>query len=177
MDDKLFKQLLSEVAEWRIPEAVTGSKDGVKRSRGRPSKELQYQLDRERIFQEEFDGVNPTFPPQVIKLKNSACVCEDCGQHCENGRQMEKKLYETSGKKNWRERCLTCERSKNPFTGKYDLTFSQAPHIWTDFLKDRKMVYKTEKNQARKPAQIESKTIIENHREKITYYTGDKEVE
>ena len=150
MDKKLFEQKLSEVAEWRLPKTITGTKDGdAKRPRGRPSKEEQYQIDHEEEFKKIFGDTNPTFPPQLLKLKNSACVCEDCGKVCENGRQKEKKLYETGGKKNWRERCLTCDLSKNPFTGKYDMDHVTAGRAWIDFLRETKGLYKTKRNEQR----------------------------
>lgn len=149
MKDDEFKQKLSEVAEWRIPETVTGTKDGkAKKHRrpGRPSAEDLFLEQQEELFLEQTGGVNPTFPPQITKLKTCSTTCEDCGKFCENGRHAEKKLYQTGAKKNWRERCLTCRKFKNPFTGKFDLTYSQAPLVWTDYLKERKGTYKTEKN-------------------------------
>jgi hypothetical protein len=155
MDKELFKQKLSEVAEWRIPKTITSTKDGEpKRPRGRPTAEELYQREHETVFTEMFDGVNPTYPPQLLKIKTQGCACEDCGDQCPNGRHIEKKLYDTGGKKNWRERCLTCSKSRNPFTGKFDISSSQAPFVWTDFLKNRKGVYKTKNNQAREDAGI-----------------------
>lgn len=157
MDDKLFRQLLSEVAEWQIPKlTATDIKlaEQKKRGKGRPTNEERYQDEHQEVFLDLFNGINPTYPPELVKTKVSATVCEDCGIHCPNGRKKEKKLYQTGTKKNWREKCLTCEKSKNPFTGKFDLTLSQAPHVWTDFLKHRKGAYNTEKNQQIKDSGI-----------------------
>ena len=165
MDDKLFKQLLSQVAEWHIPETITSTKDGKPkklRKRGRPSAEDKFLEQQEEIFLEQTGGVNETFPPQLLKLKNCPTVCEDCGKDCPNGRHAEKKLYQTGDKPNWRERCLTCQKSRNPFTGKFDLSFSEASFVWTDYLKERKGAYKTEGNKAR--------GIIQNDLETITFY-------
>lgn len=150
MDDELFRKKLSEVSDWRIPKTVTGTSTGEsKRRRGRPTAEELYQQEHEQVFAELFDGVNPTFPPQLLKLKNSACDCEDCGQHCPQGRHTEKKLYNTGGKRNWRERCLTCDLSRNPFTGKFDLDHVTAGRIWLDYLRETKGIYKTKGNQLR----------------------------
>lgn len=146
MDDEEFKRRLSEVAEWRIPETITGTKDGdAKKRRGRKSSEELYQEAREEIFLEEFGGVNHTFPPQILKVKKESCVCNDCGKFCESGRQKEKKLYETgtAKKRNWRERCVTCGLHQNPFTGKFELQPQAASHVWTDFLRERKGEYKS----------------------------------
>ena len=163
MDKKLFEQKLSEVAEWRIPATVTGTKDGEpKRPRGRPTKEEQYQMAHEEEFKKIFGDTNPTFPPQVLKLKNSSCVCDDCGKVCANGRHTELKQYETGGKKNWRERCLTCEMSRNPYTGKFDMDHATAGRAWIDFLRETKGLYKTKRNEQREDQGV------------ITFYPGSK---
>lgn len=162
MDDKEFKNLLTSVAEWHIPKSITGN-DSIlpKRKRGRPTSEEQYQLAREQIFKQEFDGVNLTFPPQLLKLKNTAVDCSDCGQHCENGRHTEKKLHIANKIRHWREKCVTCGLVKNPVTGKFDLKPGQAGLIWNDFLRDRKGAYNTERNRAREDTGI------------ITYFTSE----
>lgn len=150
MDNELFKQRLSEVAEWAIPKLTkTDINEAKSRARGRRSAEQRYQEEHEQVFAEIFEGINPTHPPEVLKVKNQATVCDDCGCHCAEGRKKEKKLYDTGGKKNWRERCLTCNRNKNPFTGEYDLTPQQASHVWTEFLRVTKGTYKTQGNAAR----------------------------
>ena len=157
MDDKLFKELLTQVADWRIPETITGTTSGDAKSprgRGRPSAEESYQIQRERMFQEEFGGVNPTFPPQITKLKHQEKICEDCGQCCPEGRHIEKKRYTSAKKTSWRSRCVTCGLCQNPFTGQYDLSTAKASAVWADFLKDRKGAYKTPGNQAREAAGV-----------------------
>lgn len=157
MDDQEFRRRLSEVAEWHIPKlSATDIKESEKRKRGRgrPSDEELYQEAHEEIFLDIYNGINPTTAPEILKLKPAECVCEDCGTICPSGRKKEKKLYETGEKRNWREKCLTCNKNKNPYTGKFDLTPSEAPHVWTDFLKDRKGAYKTKKNEAIKESGI-----------------------
>lgn len=152
MDDELFKQKLSEVAEWIIPKlSKTDANEVKKRARGRKSAEERYQEEHEEIFTELFQGVNPTHPPELVKVKCQATICPDCGCECSQGRHKEIKFYETGAKKvrNWRERCITCNKNKNPFTGKFDLTPSEAPHVWTVFLREVKGIYKTAGNQAR----------------------------
>jgi hypothetical protein len=139
MKDEEFKKKLSEVADWRIPQTITGTKDGdAKKPRkvGRPSAEDLYQEAMEREFLEATGGVNPTFPPQVIKVKNQSCICEDCGQFCENGRHKEKKIYDSNGKKHWRERCITCQRCVDPYTGQYSLNGTQASIKWNSYMKE-----------------------------------------
>lgn len=151
MDDKEFRRRLSEVADWRIPETQQETSNNAKKKRGRKSNDEIYMELREQIFHEEFDGINNTIPPMLVRVKCQPTTCEDCGEHCPNGRKKETKLYETGSKKvrNWRERCLTCDKSKNPFTGKFDLTTQQASHIWTNYLRETKGLYKTAGNAAR----------------------------
>lgn len=151
MDDKTYKQRLSEVAEWKIPDTPRETSLNAKKKRGRKSAEDEYMELREELFHEEFGGVNQTFPPMLLRVKVQPTTCDDCGDICPNGRQKEKKLYETGqGKaRTWRERCLTCERAKNPFTGKFDLTPTEASRAWTNFLRETKGLYKTAGNQAR----------------------------
>lgn len=179
MDDKEFRQRLSEVAEWKIPKTEQEQTIGAKRRRGRKSNEERYMELREEIFQQEFDGHNPTIAPMLIRIKHTPITCDDCGELCNNGRQKEKKLYETGGKKNshWRERCITCNRSKNPFTGKFDLSAQQASAVWTSYLRETKGMYKTAGNAARakvKPVQRDS-TVLENDKETITIYHDCKQ--
>ena len=152
MDDKKFKELLSQVADWQIPKlSQTEIKEARQRNRGRRSNEELYQEEHEEIFLELFDGHNPTMAPELLKVKNQSCVCEDCGCVCAEGRRKERKLYETGvqAKRNWRERCLTCGLSKNPFTGRFELTSTEASHVWTKFLRDSRGIYATPGNRAR----------------------------
>ena len=179
MDNEEFRRKLSEVANWTIPKlSPTDIKESQqkKRGRGRPSYEEQYQDAHEEIFLEIHNGINPTHPPELKGLKCQPTTCEDCGAHCPNGRHKETKLYETgrtTKKRNWRERCVTCQKHKNPFTGQFDLTPSEAPHVWTAFLANRKGVYQTEGNKARELLAIKASnpTAIEDDKGIISFYT------
>ncbi len=148
-----------------------------KKKRGRKSAEDEYMEHREELFHEEFNGVNPTYAPMLVRVKRCGITCEDCGEYCANGREKEKKLYETGGKKNshWRERCLTCNKAKNPFTGKYDLSIQQASYVWAAYLRETKGMYKTTGNTARKKINevkmLEVKEKIETDTETITFYS------
>lgn len=173
MDNEEFKRRLSEVAEWRVPATLTGTKDGdakAKRTkRGRPTNEELYQNEHEEIFLELHNGTNPTFPPQLLKLKKCATNCDDCGKQCPNGREKEKKLYQTGNKKNWRERCLTCGMTKNPYTGEFDLDTIKASQVWNAFVRDIKP---KAKKQIKEPVveQHRDKTVIESDTGTITFY-------
>lgn len=168
MDDKEFRKKLSEVAEWKIPETITGTASGeAKKSRGRKSDEQLYQEAREKIFQEEFGGVNQTFPPMLQKLKNQAVVCE-CGKFCENGRHTEKKFYASSKVKGWKQKCVTCGKHKNPYTGAWDLTSTQASQAWANYSRGTGLTKTVEK--AMTTTVNNDNTVLENSSETITFY-------
>ena len=75
MDDKKFKELLSQVADWQIPKlSQTEIKEARQRNRGRRSNEELYQEEHEETFLELFEGHNPTMAPELLKVKNQSCV-------------------------------------------------------------------------------------------------------
>lgn len=132
MDQEEFKRKLSEVAQWRIPETITGTKDGNQkkpRRRGRPSEEDLYQEAHEEIFLEIHNGINPTFPLQITELKTCEQACVACGQICKGGQSKEAKFF-NKPKNHWREKCVTCGLYKNPYTGRYELTSFQSSQAW-----------------------------------------------
>jgi hypothetical protein len=177
MKDEEFKRRLSEVADWKIPETTRETSLNQKKKRGRKSAEDQYMELREEIFHEEFDGVNPTFPPMLTKVKRCGETCSDCGDYCPNGRETEAKLQEKNGKKAWRRKCLTCNKYQNPYNGQYELTGSNASIKFNDFMRETKGVYKTKGNEQRKVMIIQTpiSRVIENDEEKITFYHNSKQ--
>ena len=151
MDDKLFKQKLSEVADWRIPESLTDKPKEPARpkKRGRPSLESLYQEEHENAFLELHNGTNPTYPPEILRVRCQPTDCADCGAHCPRGRKKEKKLYEANKKRHWRERCVTCGLWQNPFTGAFDLPTAKASAVWNSYVRDTKGIYNTKGNEQR----------------------------
>jgi Pyruvate/2-oxoacid:ferredoxin oxidoreductase delta subunit len=146
MDPKLFEQLLTQVSDWHIEPLV---KEKVQRGPGRPSNEEIFHQDHEEEFLEKFQGINPTYPPQILKLKIKSSDCADCGKHCPEGRHLEKKQYFANRTRHWRQRCVTCGFSENPYTGKFDLNGTEASMIWNNFLRDSKQAYKSKGNEAK----------------------------
>lgn len=144
-----FLAKLSEVADWKIPETPRETSLNAKKKRGRKSNEESYMELREEIFHEEFGGINKTIPPMLVKLKHTACTCEDCGRHCPNGRQKEKKIYEANKIRHWRERCKTCGMTANPYTGEFDLDSTKASITWNSYLRDTKGTYQSKGNLAK----------------------------
>jgi hypothetical protein len=177
MDDKEFRTRLSEVAEWKLPDTPRETSLNQKKKRGRKSNEERYEEEHEQVFLELFDGVNPTYAPMLTKVKRCATNCDDCGEHCANGRNKEAKLQEKNGKTVWRQKCLTCNKFQNPFNGKFELTGQAASIKWNDFMRETKGAYKTAGNEKRKAVLVKekTKTTFENERETITFYHDYKQ--
>jgi hypothetical protein len=176
MNDEEFKQRLSEVAEWKLPDTPRETSLNQKKKRGRKSNEERYEEEHEQVFLELFDGVNPTYAPMLLKVKRCATNCDDCGEHCPNGRNKEAKLQEKNGKTVWRQKCLTCNKFQNPFNGKFELTGQAASVKWNDFMRETKGAYKTAGNEKRKEVIVKerTKTTVENEREIIRFYHDNK---
>lgn len=135
MKDKDFKQKLSEVAEWKLPDTPRETSLNAKKTRGRKSKEEKYQDEHEEVFMELFEGTNPTYTPLLTKIKYATVTCE-CGRVCDSGCQKEAKLYETKAKTIWRWKCKTCGMTQDPYTGEYNLNPSRASIVWQNFLRE-----------------------------------------
>lgn len=146
MQNDKFLELLSKVATWEIPDVTRGG--NPKKGPGRKSTEELYQEEHEEIFLDMFDGKNPTLHPLVTKIKVAACVCDDCGKFCENGRQKDITQYHTN-RPHWREKCLTCGMNENPETGKFDLHQKEFNYVWSQWLRKtsgKSYAYKKKKN-------------------------------
>jgi hypothetical protein len=139
MDKELFKQKLSEVADWRIQESTVSATVNAKRKIRKMSEEELYQYEREKMFLEEFGGVNPTMPVMITKLKCQPVECTDCGRQCEQGRKVDIKMYKCNGVKHWREHCLVCDLTKNPYTDKFDLSTAEASIKWNYYFRDQRV--------------------------------------
>ena len=133
-----LKQKLAEVAEWQMPKLkdheIAVAKQRA-RGRGRPSTEDLYQEEHEQVFLDIFEGVNPTHPLELVKVYIKPIDCEDCGRHCENGRQMEIKFYYEQPRQvaHRRTRCLVCNRYKDPYTGKFTLPQGPASQVFCNW--------------------------------------------
>lgn len=118
MDKKDFNTWLSQIAEWKQiriePEGKTGK-------RGRRTLEEMYQDSSEEDFLEQHpDGINPSIPPVLVKLKTTPCVCDDCG--CvKQGRLVEYKKY-TYPEQHWRAFCTACQKWQDPETKEFSVT-------------------------------------------------------
>ena len=140
MDNELFKQKLSEVAEWKQPKlSVTDIKESQSkgRRRGRPSNEEQYQQEHEEVFLDLFEGINPTQQPELVRVLIQPIDCPDCGQHCPTGRRKEIKLYKNLPRHvdHWRTRCVECKRYQHPDTKEFTIQPGPACQVFLNWAK------------------------------------------
>ena len=135
-----IRQKMAEVAEFRMPKLTPNDiKVSKQRSRGksRASREEQYQEEHEEVFLDLFEGINPTHIPELVRMHIQPVDCEDCGRHCENGRQQEIKFYKKAAGHiaHWRRRCLTCNKYRDPNTGEYTLPQGPACQVYLNWAK------------------------------------------
>jgi hypothetical protein len=154
MDDEVFKQKLSEVAEWRVPKLKEWQVEQAKqkaRGKGRPTSEDLYQEEHNKIFLEIFNGVNPTYAPEITKVKRQAVTCGDCGEICEQGRRTETKFC--AGGRNEmpyrKERCVECNLYRDPDTGKFTVNTGRATHVFAQHAKNKWAELNSEKKALR----------------------------
>jgi hypothetical protein len=111
MDQKLFEQRLTELADWV-----------------RINDEVQQFIWRNRLSKEDIIKLlsSPDFDTsdchtiKLLRVKR-AVDCEACGEHCPDGRLLEhRKLKYGPTKDTWKTRCLTCKRTEDPTTGVFD---------------------------------------------------------
>lgn len=126
MRDQEFKSKLTEVCEWEIPLTMESTQQG---SRNR----------RRRLEQAGESCFNETFPPKIKNLLLKEKSCEDCGQTVK-GRCVNIELIPGTAYK--KERCQTCKKSKDPYTGKFTLTGSEASQKWGQYLRPVSRRYK-----------------------------------
>ena len=151
MDEKLFREKLSQVAEWQQPKlSASDIKESQRKGRGpgRPSQEERYQEEHEEVWLDLFEGVNPTQQPELVRVMITPVDCPDCGQHCPTGRRKELKLYRNLPKHvdHWRHRCVECKRYQHPDTGEFSIEPGPASQV---FLNWAKAQYSAKRRQAR----------------------------
>lgn len=133
MTDEEFKQKLSEVCEWKIPDTPRETSLNQKRKR-RKSSDIDDVNEDDDNEEQEVEVNNSSYAPMIIKLKCLPVDCEDCGKVCENGRHIENKFHKTN-RPHWRKRCVTCDKVENPETGKIDVSTAKSASVWADYLR------------------------------------------
>jgi hypothetical protein len=152
MDEKLFLQKLSEVAEWHRPQTGPNGAASVNKRARHPGPITQEQLDEmsDEEAQEYYDQLmaykesqpNDNIAPEIVKLKPQPTTCDDCGLHCATGRRVESKISIT-GTKHWRTKCLECNLYKDPATGEFTLEPHRVPTYLSTYYRPKLGVYKS----------------------------------
>jgi len=156
MNNDEFLKRLSEVAEWVRPQTGPNGAISVnKRAKAPPEhpgpiteaelaemtdEQAQDYYDQLMAYKESLP--NSSVPPEIKKLKIQAKDCEDCGRHCENGRQVQSKLC-VSGQKHWRTSCQTCGLYRDPATGKFSLAPKEVHNYLNCYYRPKLGVYKS----------------------------------
>jgi hypothetical protein len=78
------------------------------------------------------DDANITYPAEIQAIKYQRVPCSDCGQPCRN-RKTELKYYTNSIKPHWREHCLACNTSRNPWTGEMNIPSEIAREVYSAY--------------------------------------------
>lgn len=139
MDDELFKQKLSEVADWEIPITMESTEQGRENR-------------RRKMAAEDQDCYNATYPPKLLKVKIKPQNCEDCGRECPQGRTVDYKVMINKENKRFTKRhCKVCGLHEDPYTGQFSLTGTEASVKWNSYVKpvQRRYSVKTHTTQGR----------------------------
>lgn len=152
MKDEIFKQKLTEVCEWEIPITLEATEQGRENRRRRLEKAGQ-------------NCFNPTFPPKIKKLKHQEQACEDCGKIVQ-GRTKNITIYKNKSITGLKERCMVCDLHKDPYTGQFTLTGTEASIKWNTYCKGAKTRYKPKI----KDTESKDKTVVETDTGTITFY-------
>jgi hypothetical protein len=169
-----FLTKLSEVADWKIPDTPRETSLNNKRHRQRIEEDDQEhnEHDEESVQEAEPEsGPNPTYPPMLLRLKIQPVDCDDCGRHCENGRQKEASLQKKDGVTYWRQRCITCKRHQDPTTGRFDISGQAALMKWHNFFRNpAKHYYKNRKEDLEHEQPIRQQITLETDESIIRIY-------
>lgn len=120
MDQKLFEQLLTEVAEWHKITDCSGPG-----RRGRPRRR-------------DLAAVNPTLGLEITRLKIKNTACQDCGLDCPQGRTLDIRIYQNSNGTHYRQRCLACGMVLDPYTGEFNLDVLKGSQKWQSWIREVK---------------------------------------
>lgn len=146
MDQNEFKRRLSELAIWEIPK-VTDQKGrptdpyalNKRKTKYVPADPIIDEDENEESIEAaepiEENKTNPTLGPRVKAVKVRPTICDDCGKRCTKGRQTEAKVCENNNQRHWRETCLTCNKARNPYTGKFDVPTAAVSLVWHAYVR------------------------------------------
>lgn len=78
---------------------------------------------------------NQTWAYEVKKLKNQVRACDYCSNPVKN--QIITKRYLNYPEPHWRESCNSCQMTKNPETGKFDIKKIQEQTVFASYFYHR----------------------------------------
>ena len=127
MDRKLFLQKLEQFAELKpIKPPAT-----AKRRESQGPEVIQRGLDCIVLDQKD----NETLSYQVKKLKTKSKQCQYCDNVVKD--QIFSKRWLGYPAPHWREKCHSCNLTRNPETGEFELTDYRSNIVFTTFLRDK----------------------------------------
>lgn len=180
MDEKLFLQKLSELAEWHRPQTGPQGFPSVKRGSERkqiekPEPVTEAELDAmsdeaveeyyERLVRWRESQPNELVPPEIVKLKPPVNPCEDCGEQLSEHRRIECRKYDSHGG-HWRSRCVNCNRWQNPLTKEFDISQGASHQFFSSFHRPKKGAYASKYQ-----PKVKKTTEVEILKNKIREYT------
>lgn len=133
MNDEEFKKKLSEVCDWEIP--IIGLHGGpAKPSRKRKSTEIIVdEFGEEQEVEVVDDDNNETIAPRIKSIFPITKPCEDCGQMITD-RVVKFRLCElNSPKPYWKIKCHQCRRTRNPWTGEFNIEPDQVGRVFSAY--------------------------------------------
>lgn len=137
MKDELFKQKLSEVAEWHMPKITL---DGVERRKLKGKDDQFYEQHREE-FLKRVNYVLPGTQPVITKLLDQNKTCEDCGLQPKKPREVLIKVSEGCGlDKHLRRKCKSCDLWQDPRTGQYTVKTNNISNVWISWATEQGLI-------------------------------------
>jgi hypothetical protein len=130
-----IEEKLQELAYLEIPKLNKSELKLIRKTRVRDPDDID--SDEDELVQEVYpdvvrDDANITHPLELQTIKFARVTCSDCGEPCRN-RRTEAKYYPNSTRPHWREHCLTCQTSRNPWTGEMNIPTAISREVYAAY--------------------------------------------
>jgi hypothetical protein len=132
-----IEEKLNELAYLEIPKLNKSELKVIRRTRVRDPDDIDPDEADDELVEEVYpdvvqDDANITYPAEIQAIKYQRVQCPDCGQPCRN-RKTDIKYYPNSNRPHWREHCLTCDTSRNPWTGEMNIPTEIAREVYAAY--------------------------------------------
>lgn len=124
MEDKLFRQRLTELAELRLRKP---------RASGEPEPELVFRQGQEHLLSEQD---NPTHLLEIKRIKYQERPCEYCERSVVNQRITQ--ALHRYPQPHWRRSCSGCGLTQDPLTGQFVLRGTGIANHFVSVFKNKK---------------------------------------